>query len=188
MSAAQFLAESFWDSAFLAESAPSATGAAAARLLRPFVSVPSQERSQLACVAALVARPPAFLGVRGWPGAQCEGSGGVWLALAVGAAWWSDDGGADLLGYASGEGRGSVARVRDARRLTRAPSDLATFDLRAETMFWAVENPSPSISKCLDGGFVSYMFVSLLIDSLILGIRARADGENMSLSSTVIIV
>eukprot|EP01049_Picozoa_sp_SAG25_P001695 SAG25_NODE_80_length_16705_cov_9.579746_6_plen_48_part_00 len=35
-----------------------------------------------------------------------------------------------------------------------------------------------SISKCLDGGFVSYMFVSLLIDSLILGIRARADGEN----------
>ena len=143
----------FWDSAFLADPAPSATGAAAARLLRPFVSVPSQERSQLACVAALVARPPAFLGVRGWPGAQCEGSGGVWLALAVGAAWWSDDGGADLLGYASGEGRGSLVRVRDARRLTRAPSNLATFDLRAETMFWAVENPSPSISKCLDGGF-----------------------------------
>ena len=98
--------------------------------------------------------------------------------MAVGAAWWSDDGGADLLGYASGEGRGSLVRVRDARRLTRAPSNLATFDLRAETMFWAVENPSPSISKCLDGGFVSYMFVSLLIDSLILGIRARADGEN----------
>ena len=96
----------------------------------------------------------------------------------MGAAWWSDDGGADLLGYASGEGRGSLVRVRDARRLTRAPSNLATFDLRAETMFWAVENPSPSISKCLDGGFVSYMFVSLLIDSLILGIRARADGEN----------
>jgi hypothetical protein len=51
--------------------------------------------------------------------------------------------------------------------------------VRAETMFWAVENPSPSISKCLDGGFVSYVFVSLLIDSLILGIRARADGENL---------
>eukprot|EP01049_Picozoa_sp_SAG25_P021764 SAG25_NODE_8267_length_430_cov_1.694864_1_plen_63_part_01 len=33
------------------------------------------------------------------------------------------------------------------------PLLLATFDLRAETMFWAVENPSPSISKCLDGGF-----------------------------------
>jgi hypothetical protein len=81
--------------------------------------------------------------------------------------------------YASGEGRGSVVRVRDARRLTRVPSNLATFDLRAETMFWAVENPSPSISKCLDGGFVSYMFVSLLIDSLIFGIRARADGENI---------
>ena len=78
----------------------------------------------------------------------------------------SDDGGADLLGYASGEGRGSLVRVRDARRLTRVPSDLATFDLRAGTMFWAVGNPSPSISKCLDGGFVSYMFV----DSLILGI------------------
>ena len=73
---------------------------------------------------------------------------------------------------------GSLVRVRDARRLTRVPSDLATFDLRAETMFWAVENPSPSNNKCLDGGFVSYMFVSLLIDSLILGIRARADGEN----------
>ena len=58
-----------------------------------------------------------------------------------------------MLGYASGEGRGSLVRVRDARRLTRAPSNLATFDLRAETMFWAVENPSPSISKCLDGGF-----------------------------------
>jgi hypothetical protein len=64
-----------------------------------------------------------------------------------------------------------LVRVRDARRLTRAPSNLATFDLCAETMFWAVENPSPSISKCLDGGFVSYMFVSLLIDSLILGIQ-----------------
>jgi hypothetical protein len=75
-----------------------------------------------------------------------------------------------------------VVRVRDARRLTRVPSNLATFDLRAETMFWAVENPSPSISKCLDGGFVSYMFVSLLIDSLILGIRARADGENLRFS------
>jgi hypothetical protein len=58
------------------------------------------------------------------------------------------------------------------------PSNLAMFDLCAETMFWAVENPSPSNSKCLDGGFVSYMFVSLLIDSLILGIRARVDGEN----------
>eukprot|EP01047_Picozoa_sp_COSAG01_P056011 COSAG01_NODE_6301_length_3747_cov_6.773849_3_plen_33_part_01 len=33
-----------------------------------------------------------------------------------------------------------MVRVRDARRLTRAPSNLATFDLRAETMFWAVEN------------------------------------------------
>jgi hypothetical protein len=30
--------------------------------------------------------------------------------------------------------------------------------------------------------FVSYMFVSLLIDSLILGIRARADGENRNFS------
>jgi hypothetical protein len=70
-----------------------------------------------------------------------------------------------------------LVRVRDARRLTRVPSNLAMFDLRAETMFWAVENPSPSNSKCLDGGFVSYMFVSLSIDSLILGIRARADGE-----------
>ena len=46
-----------------------------------------------------------------------------------------------------------MVRVRDARRLTRAPSNLATFDLCAEAMFWAVENPSPSISKCLDGGF-----------------------------------
>jgi hypothetical protein len=61
--------------------------------------------------------------------------------------------------------------------LTRVPSDLATFDLRAETMFWAVGNPSPSISKCLDGGFVSYV-----CDSLILGIRARADGENLQIS------
>jgi hypothetical protein len=37
-------ADAFWESAFLADPAPSATGAAAARLLRPFVSVPSQER------------------------------------------------------------------------------------------------------------------------------------------------
>eukprot|EP01049_Picozoa_sp_SAG25_P010827 SAG25_NODE_1231_length_3554_cov_14.316932_4_plen_150_part_00 len=70
----------------------SATSASAARqLLRPFVSVPSQERSQPACVAAFVAHPPAFLGVRGWPGAQCEGSWGVWLASAWGAAGQSDE-------------------------------------------------------------------------------------------------
>jgi hypothetical protein len=141
-------------------------------------------------VAAFVAHPPAFFGVRGWSGAQCEGSWGVWLALALGAAGQSDDGGVDLLLYASGEGRGSLVRVRDARRLTRVPSDLATFDLRAGTMFWAVGNPSPSISKCLDGGFVSYMFVSLLIDSLILGFRhtsksGRREYEFIEYGSTV---
>eukprot|EP01047_Picozoa_sp_COSAG01_P142719 COSAG01_NODE_74085_length_228_cov_75.472868_1_plen_46_part_01 len=38
---------------------------------------------------------------------------------------WTEE--AVLLGYASGEGRGSLVRVRDARRLTRAPSNLATF-------------------------------------------------------------
>jgi hypothetical protein len=32
-------------------------------------------------------------------------------------------------------GRGSLVRVSDAHRLTRVPSGLAMFDLRAETMF-----------------------------------------------------
>jgi hypothetical protein len=64
------------------------------------------------------------------------------------------------------------------QRVLRVPSDLATFDLCAETMFWAVENPSPSNSKCLDGGFCEqYVCEPLKIDSLIL--RARADGENL---------
>ena len=61
------------------------------------------------------------------------------------------------------------------------PSGLATFDLRAETMFWAIENPSPPISEDLDGGFCELYVCEPLNRSLILGIRARADGENLGL-------
>ena len=78
-----------------------------------------------------------------------------------------------------GEGRGSVVRVSDARRLTRVPSGLATFDLRAETMFWAIENPSPPISEDLGGVFCELYVCEPLNRSLILGIRARADGEKL---------
>lgn len=53
--------------------------------------------------------------------------------------------------------------------------------LRAEPIFWAVEVSPTSNGQYIDGGFVSYMFVSLLIDSLILGTRATADGENKNM-------
>eukprot|EP01047_Picozoa_sp_COSAG01_P095866 COSAG01_NODE_26483_length_712_cov_3.336052_1_plen_61_part_00 len=60
-----------------------------------------------------------------------------------------------------------MVRVRDARRLTRVPSNLAMFDLRADTMFWAVENPSPSISMMIDSLFVEWTGICFLWEPLV---------------------
>eukprot|EP01047_Picozoa_sp_COSAG01_P055471 COSAG01_NODE_6180_length_3806_cov_35.350958_7_plen_73_part_01 len=71
-------------------------------------------------------------------------------ARIVSSSFRMDQGGAatasGTLQWDVGSNSGDISGLHasDARRLTRAPSNLATFDLRAETMFWAVENPSPS--------------------------------------------
>eukprot|EP01049_Picozoa_sp_SAG25_P002552 SAG25_NODE_135_length_14397_cov_89.177857_7_plen_216_part_00 len=53
-----------------------------------------------------------------------------------------------------------------------------TLELNVVT-FSGIPDAWSSTTTSDDQGAMSYMFVSLLIDSLILGIRARADGENL---------